>query len=167
MDELAIADVDAGVADAATATVVEEQQVARLQLVLGDQRHVHIDEFAGGARQLDAGLLAEQVADEAAAIEAFRRRTAERYGVPISSKARSRMLDASAGVPADELSAPSSSTSCQAIASRSTSMLLLAAVGSLATCGSGEWLAQAASSRTKLMGTRGAKRLSMGTTVSH
>ena len=55
----------------------------------------------------------------------------------------------------------------QAIASRSTSMLLLAAVGSLATCGSGEWLAQAASSRTKLMGTRGAKRLSMGTTVSH
>ncbi|MOA21476.1 hypothetical protein D3C78_1419690 [compost metagenome] len=70
MDELVVADIDAGVADAATATVVEEHDIAGLQLAAGDHRGLQVDHLAGRARQLDAGLFLEQEAHEAAAIEA-------------------------------------------------------------------------------------------------
>ncbi|MNP33874.1 hypothetical protein D3C76_1271360 [compost metagenome] len=76
VDELVIAYIDAGMADAATATVVEEHDIAGLQLAAGDHRGVQVDHLAGGARQLDAGLFLEQVADEAAAVEAGLQRTA-------------------------------------------------------------------------------------------
>ena len=42
MDELVIADVDAGVADATATAVVEEHHVTRLQLVTLDHRRVEI-----------------------------------------------------------------------------------------------------------------------------
>ncbi|MNF94564.1 hypothetical protein D3C81_1183670 [compost metagenome] len=78
MDELVVTQVDPGVTDATTTTVgCEEQQVARLKLAARDQRSVHVDHFAGGARQVHARFFAEQVADETTAIEAGFRSAAE------------------------------------------------------------------------------------------
>src|SRR5690606_22904212 len=59
----------AGVADATTAAVVEEHQIARFQLAAFDLRRVEADHFASRTRQLDTGFLSEQVTDKAAAIE--------------------------------------------------------------------------------------------------
>ncbi|MCY1355213.1 hypothetical protein D9M69_416260 [compost metagenome] len=70
MDEAVVADIDAGVADAATATVVEEHDIARLQLAAGDHRGIQVDHLARGARQLDTGFFLEQVTHEATAVEA-------------------------------------------------------------------------------------------------
>ena len=56
-------------ADTPAPTVVEEDDVARLQLGTRNQRRIQVDHLAGRARQLDAGLFAEQVTDETAAIK--------------------------------------------------------------------------------------------------
>ncbi|CAI8758948.1 hypothetical protein EMIT047CA2_160068 [Pseudomonas soli] len=70
MDELVVTQVDASVADATTTVGAEEQQVAGLEFVAGDSRCVDVDHLAGRTRQVHAGLFAEQVADETAAVEA-------------------------------------------------------------------------------------------------
>src|SRR3546814_16011537 len=63
-------------ADPATATVVEEHHVTGFQLVALDHRCVEVDQLASGARQLETCLLAEQEADEAAAVETALHRAA-------------------------------------------------------------------------------------------
>src|SRR3546814_11402983 len=63
-------------ADPATATVVEEHHVTGFQLVALDHRCVEVDQLASGTRQLETCLLAEQEADEAAAVETALHRAA-------------------------------------------------------------------------------------------
>ena len=69
MEEAAITDVDADMVDLTAATAIEEDQVACLQLIARHTGSVESDHLAGRARQPDAGLLAEQEADEAATVE--------------------------------------------------------------------------------------------------
>ncbi|MCY1177362.1 hypothetical protein D9M73_176670 [compost metagenome] len=70
MDELVVTQVDAGMADATAAIGAEEQQVTWLELVARHFRGIDVDHFTRGARQRHARLFAEQVTDEATAVEA-------------------------------------------------------------------------------------------------
>ncbi|MNN72634.1 hypothetical protein D3C81_1886900 [compost metagenome] len=69
MDEAPIAHIDAGMTDLRAAIGGEEHQVAALQRIDADTRGAHGDELAGGARQADAGGVAVDVTDQAAAVE--------------------------------------------------------------------------------------------------
>ncbi|KKI99732.1 hypothetical protein PROH_07575 [Prochlorothrix hollandica PCC 9006 = CALU 1027] len=69
VDELIIPQIDAGVADATTTTIIEQDQIARFQIGTRHLRRIEVDQLTRGARQLQADFLAEQVADETAAIE--------------------------------------------------------------------------------------------------
>src|SRR6185312_5485838 len=72
--ESAVADVDGHVVDAAA--VAEEQQITRLQVVACDFRRIQRGDRVRRARQLQAGLAAKNVIDQAAAIETGFRRVA-------------------------------------------------------------------------------------------
>src|SRR3546814_5315376 len=83
MDELVVTQVDAGVTDATTTTVGgEEQQVTRFKFVASNQRGLHVDHIASGARQIHASLFAKQIPNETAAIEAGFGGTAKKIAGP-------------------------------------------------------------------------------------
>lgn len=70
MHEATLADVDAGMAHGATTGGGEEHQVAGLQGLHRHAGRAHGNHLAGRARQLDAGHVAVDEVDQAAAIEA-------------------------------------------------------------------------------------------------
>src|SRR5690606_973588 len=76
VNEAVIANVDAGMIHLSLAPCAEEDDVARPQLIPVHPGRVVADHLARGARQVNAGLVAEQVTDEAAAIETARHRGA-------------------------------------------------------------------------------------------
>lgn len=79
MHEAPLANIDADVADATTAPV-EQQDVTGFEMVARDFLRMHAADFVRGSGYGDASHGAEHVVDQAAAIEAARRRVA---AVPI------------------------------------------------------------------------------------
>ena len=69
MDEAVVADIDAGMIDPSLVAGAEEHDVAGLQRIARDLRRVVANHLARGARQVDTGLVAKQIADEPTAIE--------------------------------------------------------------------------------------------------
>ena len=76
MDEPVLADIDAGMADAAPTVGGEEHQIAGLQRVTTHVRPAQIAHFLSGTRKIDTGCTTVDVADQPAAVEAAVRRVA-------------------------------------------------------------------------------------------